>query len=476
MKLYSQAFELKAIRTITSGAGAANAEDGTLEINERTKASALLLSSIDESFFYFEPCKAAYSRILTISKKRGQIVTYDDLLEDPALDEEFRDILRENRKKSSLSVDNAQRLLEGLDKYRKVRSLYFLAKEVIESVTDTSVDVDALLDKVTNSLTHIRSRDNVGESIRTVGKDANGLDLIDEALSTEDDVLLKTGYREFDEKNGGLPSEGVFILAATTSGGKSVFRMNLMSNIYLLNSVDCLTVSLEMNAKKETRRLLSHKTQIPFWKYVKQRLEKSERRASRKAWRLFHEHGKTNDCRYSILCPSRGVTITQLLMMIKPYGFKAIAIDYISLLEGVSEDNQWRVLGDIVRECKIFTTENHCLIMLLAQLDSEDDRVRYSKAIVEHADNAWTFNYSKPEQRDKHEIPIRQLKARDQEIYGFTLAERYDVMTVMNMDDPRVGERTNSASGDTTYQTTSGHSEDDPLSGNAKMKFEDGVG
>jgi hypothetical protein len=126
--------------------------------------------------------------------------------------------------------------------------------------------------------------------------------------------------------------------------------------------------------------------------------------------------------------------MTQLLMMMKPYGYKVIGIDYISLLEGVDEKDQWRALSAITRQAKIFSAENKCLVILLAQLDADDDRIRYAKGILEHADCAWTWNYYKAEVRETKTLPIRQLKARDQELFPFELREMFETMTIDNME------------------------------------------
>lgn len=432
MKLYSQSLELKAIRSMAISHG-----DGSkVEVNKKTLISSFLLASMDESFFHYEPCKAAFNRILTVSKKRSKIPSFTDLLEDPALNEEYRDILREYKKKPIKSDEQARELLDQMDAYRKTRHLYYMAKNVIDTLKEPEVDVDQLLDDTTDRLTQTRSRESVADLVLTVGADGNAEDLAEEAMSPEDEMLLKSGFSEFDARNGGLPSEGVMLLAATTSGGKSVTRMNLMKNIYKLNKVSVGTVSLEMNAKKETRRLLSNLTGIAFWKFNKKRLKPDEKDAARTAWKKFHKFGVKNGCGYSLLCPTRGLSIQQLLMLVKPYKWKAIAIDYISLLDGTDSQDQWKVLSAITRECKVFSAENKCLVILLAQLDSEDDRIRYSKGILEHADNAWIWNYTKQEQRDLKTLPIRQLKARDQELFGFDLKEHFEIMTVLNPEDP----------------------------------------
>lgn len=433
MKLYSQNRELKAIKSIATSIS--SRKDTDMVLNDATSVSAFLMASLDESYFHFEPTKAAYKRLQVVAQKRSRILSYDELLEDPALNEEYRDVLREYTKKSIREVEDAVLLLDHLDEYRKTRALYHMAKDIIDTLKKPEVDVDKLIDNVTNQLTLTRSRESMKDAVLSVGKDGNALDLVKEALSLEDDLLLKTGITEFDERNGGLPAEGVFLMAATTSGGKSAVRMNLMKNMYYLNKIDVGTVSLEMNAKKETRRLLSNLTGIPLWKFNKKKLSDAERKQCRVAWKKFHKYGVEHGCRYSLMCPTRGMTISQLLMLMKPYRFKVLAIDYISLLDGVDAQDQWKVLSAITRECKVFSSETKCLVILLAQLDSDDDRIRYSKGILEHCDASWTWNYSKPEQRDLKVLPIQQKKARDQELFPFELKENFECMQVFNMDD-----------------------------------------
>jgi replicative DNA helicase len=430
MKLFSQQLELRAIKSITQGSKAISKEGYIKEIN--LDASSYLLASLDETYFHYEPAKAAYSRITNLIRKRSSIISYYDLLEDLSLNEEYRDILSEFTKKPVRDLPGAKSLVENLSKYRKARILYYSAKNVIDRLKSTELDVDKLLDDVSNRITEARTQSVDHDPVLVVGKDANALDLIDEALSVDDEILLKTGFSEFDRKNGGLPSEGVFLLAGTTSGGKSALRMNLLKNMYKLNRIDVATVSFEMNPKKETRRLLSSITDIPFWKFTKKALSRDEREQCHVSWKKFHKFGVKNDCRYAIMCPTRELTIDQTLMLMKPYGFKVIAIDYVSLLDGVDTDNQARILKSIIRVSKIFSGQNHCLIVILAQLDEDDNRIRYSKGMLEDADNSWIWNYTKPEDRDRHRLPIKQKKARDQELFDFELEEKFSHMQVLN--------------------------------------------
>lgn len=421
MKLYSQSLELAAVRTICD--------------SRDEEVKAFLLSSVSEDWFHFAPTKAAYSRIHTVAKKRSVILSFMELVEDPAMNEEYREILKDSESRTARDMKRARALLSSLDKYRKTRALYRLAKDIILSpLQSDEVDVDGIVDSVTNSLTQLRSSEVTENMIHTLGHEGNALDDVDEALSVEDEILLKTGFAEIDDRNGGVVSEGVGLLAATTSGGKSALLMNLLMNMYKLNKISVANLSLEMQKNKLARRMLSKMTRIPFWKFVKKALTTEERHKAKSAWRKFYRYGEKYKCQFANICPTHSISIDQALMLVKPYGYKVIGIDYAGLLAGVDEKDQWKTLGSIVRQCKIFSTENHCLVILLAQLDSKDDHIRYSGAMLEHADFAWAWNYTKREVRDTHTLPMKQVKARDQELYDFELKELFEVMSVEDME------------------------------------------
>jgi len=431
MKLYSQALELRALRSIAVDINQSGPVSD-LDTQPKTVVATYLMSALSKDSFHYAPCKAAYLRLVSLARSRSRIVSYEDLCEDPVLSSDFRDILSASEAKRVRSLSQARSLAEGLEQYRKARTLYDMSKTIIDQLKSDSVDVDALLEDVTARVTSARSVSADEETIHTVGHNANSDDLVEDAMSEDVEKLLMTGFTELDTRNGGLPAVGVLLIAATTSGGKSVFRMNLCSNLYKLNKVSVCTVSLEMGAAKEVRRMLSHMTQIPFWKYTRKKLTDEDRDISREAWAKFSKIGRKAKARFSILCPKRSMSIQSLLMLTKPYGYNVLAIDYIGLLEGTDGDDQHKVLARITRECKVFSAETNCLVILLAQLDSEDDRIRYSRGILEHVDNCLVWNYSKQAQKDLRVLPVQQKKARDQELFPFDLNERFDVMTVCN--------------------------------------------
>jgi len=390
-----------------------------------------LLGNLKPDYFHWEPCKAAFERIASVARKRAVILGYLELLEDPALNEEYRELLSDEEPAVCKSRLSAERLLSNLDNYRKARVLYYSAKETIEALKADSVDLDGLLNKVTEDVTLARTSNVLQDLVQHVGEGANAISLMEDALNEEQESLLLTGFDEYDRECGGLPSQGVALLAATTSGGKSTLLMNLLDNLYHLNQISVANISLEMNKNKLARRTASMKTGIEFWKYTKKKLTRDEYIASKKAWRRIHEFGEKHGIKYAFIDPQGAISMSQALTLVKPFKFKAIGLDYVSLLE-MDEKDQWKALSAVVREAKIFSEAEGCLVIILCQLDSEDDRIRYSKGMLEHADVAWLWNYSKPEQRETHRIPMRQAKGRDSILLQWELEEAFEVMQIRN--------------------------------------------
>ena len=421
MQLYSQDMELRCIVTLTNP-----------KIPEQVRST--LLGKLGKEFFHYPPCSAAFNRIEVLARKRFEMLDLADLLEDPALEEDFRDILRDSDAKSCKNRKAMDRMVEGLDDYRKIRIVYEAANTALTKIEGDALDINSLLDNIAEKLTRARRDINEEDQFVVVGKNNNADDLVHKVLNRVVDQLIKTGFTKYDTRNGGLPEEGVMIIAATTSGGKSAVLMNLLVNLYQLSKKRVCRISLEMGDEQEMQRLLSRLSGVAFWKIKQNKLDPKEKQRINKAYEKFKQFGEDNECVFTSISPTRGMRIDEALRMVKPYAFDVIGLDYVSLLEGVDDDNQWRVLSSIVREAKVFSRENKCLVIVLAQLDAESDKIRYSRGMKEHADIMWSWNYSKKEQREIKVLPINVDKARDGELFTFELGERFDIMTTENIE------------------------------------------
>lgn len=422
--LYDQDTEMRCIKTLT---------DDRIPTNVRST----LLGKLSKDHFYHAPTLAAYSRIDTLAKKRFEIIDINSLVADPVIDEDLRDILKVGLKKTKPCKSKKQlnELVDVMERYRKIRSIYAIANDSIEELDKPEVDVDALLNKVTTAVAKANVSMVDEEFFLNFGQNSTSANIVETILTKQTESRIKTGYVEYDNRNGGLPESGVMIIAATTSGGKSTLAMNLGVSLYRNANKSVMRISLEMGEDQETRRLASHLTKIPFNKLKSGKLSLSEKSKVRDAFKLFNEHGASHDIAYTTVSPKRGMTADDVFRMVKPFGYDVVMIDYIGLLEGMSHDDQWFNLSSIAATSKRFSRETGCLVIILAQLDDTSDKLRYSRGIKEHADTLWQWNYSKPEQRELRILPVRVEKDRDGEVFNFELAERYDIMTAENMPD-----------------------------------------
>lgn len=421
MKLKDDRLEICAIKSMLSG---------------KAEIGHLLLGSLNEDHFFYEPAKAAFHRTLTLFRRSGKLISFSELLSDPALDEDYREDLREYDWVVCKSVDRVKILIEQLNKYRSMRHLYYMSKHIVDSLNKNAVDLDLLHVDIANRLTEAKVGGSIDKHVRTLGKNGNAINLAKTVLNSPAALTYKTGFHEFDQKDGGLPAVGVLLIAATTSGGKSVALMNLLLNIYKINQVSVCNVSLEMSQEKLVMRIMSRETKIPFFKFKHNRLNEEEKVKARNSWKKLHNYGVENDCVFSTICPEKA-GLDSIFSLVKPYGFKVVGIDYSNLLEDVdnlkSNQTQAGALSSVLRRSKIFAEENNCLVIILAQLDQESGKIRYSRAMEEHADNVWTWSYVKDQRNGI--IPVEQRKSRDGELLTFELKELFEVMTIANPED-----------------------------------------
>lgn len=422
--LYDQDIEIKALRTI-------------IESRVDKGMRAALLGKLTKDHFFSPAGKAAFQRIDIMAKKHFEIISREELVSDPVIDEDLRDVLKRQFKKvkPASKEKSMTTLVTILEKYRKIRIVYDAASRAVESIDAPEVDVDTVLDSLALEISKASSGVSSDQFVLTFGKNDTSDSTIDRILGNEKSVRIPTGFKAYDDANGGFPEKGVVIISATTSGGKSTVAMNVSRHIYEHENRSVCRISLEMDELQESRRLASHLTQIKFSKFIRGELNMSDKQIVRDRFTKFREVGKKNGKAYSTISPSRSVTIDDALAMVAPFGYDLIMIDYIGLLAGMSSESQWFQLSEVAASCKRFSSRYNCLIVILAQLDDTTDKLRYSKGIKEHADTMWQWNYTKPEQRELQILPVRVEKERDGKVFNFELSEHFDVMTAKDMGD-----------------------------------------
>lgn len=445
MDLHSFGLEVRALRSVTYAKN-----------SEKTRTS--MLGRLTLSHFSNEITRKAFRRVSKLVTERGELLDWRDLLEDANLSEEIRDHLRDTDEKPVKTTDKFSKLVSHLDRYRKRRHISEIGREIADILESNDVeefDEDSCLRQLAERLGSAHSTTNETTKVWAFGPKSNALTMVKQALFKPAETLYKTGYKQFDDTNGGLPTSGVMLMAGATSSGKSVLSMNLLRNIHELNAVDTLKITLEMTAEQEMNRILSMISGVPFSKIKQRKLSDMETKKILKAAKQFNAECKARKARYQFAAPEEGMSIDDTLYMAMAYNCKVLCIDYVGLLEGVDDDSQWRKLSEIVRKAKIYAARTGSLVIILCQLDDESGKIRYSKGMREHADVVWAWNYSDPEVRATRHIPVDVIKVRDGELIRMALKEAFDIMHVGNPegDAPALPDK-KSKSGDRKFKAS----------------------
>ncbi|QJT70865.1 DNA helicase [Vibrio phage vB_VcorM_GR7B] len=417
MLLSDKTAEMRALMTICNG---------------DKKLQSRLLGSVDPTFFHDETTHEALSRVLSVVRNKGNIPTIEDLCSDPTLSEDTREELLDAKKKPIKNLESLDSCVSSLVQFRRARLLFENAQTTIDTMQEDKVDVDALLDSNADYVSKARSTMAVTKDILRIGKGSNANKVVKKLLDNKKPDVVPTGFNAFDDINGGLFPGSLFIVAATSGGGKSTMAGQLAVNFTRRGHSTCM-VPLEMTEEEMMARVIANVSGIDVRKFLLGKLSKGEKKKADKCFKKYEKEIARVDAGYDIFEPEEDMSAEEILMMLKPYGHKVIIIDYISLLKGVDGDDSWQQLGKVARFCKIWAKNNNAIVILLAQL-SDEGSIRYSRAIVEHANNAWFWTMT-DEDKEKGIAEIRQAKARNHSPHPFPLQVEFASMRFMDVGD-----------------------------------------
>lgn len=394
--------------------------------------SQFLLGSVSEAHFGNPQLRGVYKRIANVARQRSMVITWPEVLIDPAIPEPIRDSLKDFDKEIDPTIQNCRRVLEQLEYYRKLRILFETTKTVADAFNGDKIeDVDQLLQQVGENLSTARSTRSENRIFHYgVGNNTAGI-VKDILYGDNNKNYIPTGFATFDSQNRGIFRGSLMTIAATTGGGKTTLSLQLQHNFASYGAKVCL-VSLEMNETELTRRNLANWSGVNLSELLKGRDMRPEfKQKIEQAYKARVVELKTKGTRESVYVPDEDVGIEEIMFTLKPFNYDVIIIDYISLLKGADGDDQWRRLGAIARFAKVFANNTNTIVVLLAQL-SDEGAIRYSKAVQEHSSNFWAWIYDQ-RARETGTIFVNQYKARNQKAFPFYLKEEFGNMVIRDL-------------------------------------------
>jgi len=416
MKLFSNRLEMQAIYNICEG---------------KTKYSSVMLASLSEDHFHSEYSKEIIGRIKRVTQINGEIPNIKEISVDPVISEDSRKAISKFEGDIVDSRRKSLKIVNNLHKYYQMRKLYFLSEKINEALLRDKVDVEKLVNQTAQEISKVSIKIDSQQQMFNLGGNGTFSKVLKKLTNDEKPEMIPTGFSDFDRTNGGLFYGSMVLIGGTTGGGKSSLAIQLLKNM-AENAESCVYVPLEMTEVESGARLMSNLSGISLLKILQKKLTRAEKKKVISEGKKFHAKLKKQGNMYSIMSPEEDMTAEEILLMLQPYGFRVILIDYISLLKGVDGEESWKQLSNVARMCKIYAKTHNIIVILLVQINDEG-YIRYSKGVEEHANNAWYFVANK-ETREAGVLNITQKKARNQAMFDFQLAFEADVMRIYDMD------------------------------------------
>lgn len=409
--------------------------------------SASLLSRLTEDHFGLPESQQCMLRIGVLQRNNQPLPSLDVFADDPTLTEDTKLFLREGVSTSLTKPEDVESTLKVLSFHSKFRKLVTGLKAVSKTIKDDKFDsISTPTDQLEKLVMELRAGDaqNTNLVIAGAGDSSHADEIVGRIIAPDDTTSrIYTGFGYFDRMCGGFRKPSVVVIAGTTGGGKSVMRTQLCRNMYYDQGLSTCIVSFEMSEEEEMTRLLSNISKVPHDKIDRHQMSAVQSGAVLNAWEDFKEVGREKDARFIFWTP-QGVNLTaaNIITQLKPFKLDVVVIDYIGLLSnGGKEEAQWEGLGNMAREFKTASSALGCCFIILAQFDGDNNRIKYSRAIQEHANVLWGWVYGDKE-KETGIVQIQQIKNRNAASnIDFRLQFLLEIMTIKDYEGAGSGDQ-----------------------------------
>ena len=416
-------------------------------INERY-AAMQVLHMLSEECFYDANHLRLYKAIVSLDKagKEIDMLSVNDELHNTLSPEEAQMLVAETAA-SVFASDEILRLdymVLRLQEYAKRRALGFVAEKIMKLHSDMTVSLDEGIKDIQEKLdsTIMGSAD----SFVTLSQKLDDLlQIIEDNQNekTRHEGLL-SGLAKVDEQ-GGLPSDGLVVVGAKSSHGKTTFATTVALNA-LKTGRSVAFYSMEMSMQKVSSRILSMECGVNSNAIQRLKLSPAERDRALQtisqlkdgiAKRFFFDNRNIRDL--------DAITMS-IRAMKKNRNVDCVVIDYLQLMDaspGSKFENTNKLLGGIAHRLHELAQDLHITILLLSQInravvgEPNMSHLRDSGEIAEAADmviilyNADFEHASLPKPYDKFDpknlLLVKLEKNRDgatmEFLMGFSASE-----------------------------------------------------
>ena len=406
------------------------------------KVSGHLISHVDESYFDAPESVELFQAMKKHLTTAGESPTYKLMIHDVDISTEARSFFKDSEA-TIQSIEEAQKAVKILNRYRQLRGLYKLAAGIDQHLQKGKIDLDQILEDTSASIGQIRSNKSVKEAFLHFGKNNSSLSLVKELLYSEtNEDTIPTGIKPFDRQSGGFMRGSLVTLGASSGGGKSGIGSTQMAINFANQGYKVVVVPLEMSKIEMTARFMANRSKMDVTRILQRKLATGERDKVFATYEKWVKKIKARGGRLTVFKPEEDMSMDEVLAAVNSYDCDVVIIDYISLLKGADSDDAWQKLGAMARLAKINAEVTNRVNILLCQV-SDEGKIRYARAISEHSTNSWIW-VAKKDEREKEvgRIRIEQPKARNSRSFPFEIGFHWAHMRVVDVEDagPDVGD------------------------------------
>lgn len=199
----------------------------------------------------------------------------------------------------------------------------------------------------------------------------------------------KSGIYPIDNVTGGLHENEMWVIAAPTSGGKTVLMFQIAAN-FISNQKNVLVFSLETEAERIHARISANTMSVEMSKILGTNGTPLDKNA---AIKLKSYIEKQKDSPHLKIVDQDSITLETILSVSKQAessfdgGIDLIVVDYLQLISLTSAAGMARheQIAEISRSLKQLAKRHNCCVLTASQLN-DDGKVRESRAISHDAD------------------------------------------------------------------------------------------
>lgn len=301
-------------------------------------------------------------------------------------------------------ISNLKPYISRVKEAARRRWLMKFAEKLTQQAQDESEEQDAVLANAVEQIQRVRNFKSEKRKPETLGDSAEDqllrYDLYFKGVSD----ALPTGFHDIDSRllGGGLVPSGLYVLAATTSIGKTSLALDISANIAETGH-RVYVVSREMSKESLFDRLVAVEADVARWKLRPGIFEKEYKQVQSAVVRLANRPIILDDV------SANAVDISGYLREYerKDERVELVIVDYLQLLEGTRKETRNQEVGSISRALKGLAMEFRVPVIAISQLkriggrEPELDDLRDSGEIEQDADAVFFLFGEKPEEGAK---------------------------------------------------------------------------